>query len=66
MSDESGQRHMQAYMPTAEQIAEELAGVQSTDGFFGKEGLFVRLLTHALCCPLLAGKTDSTATLTEP
>ena len=35
-------------MPTAEQIAEELAGVQSMDDFFGKEGVFARLFGEAL------------------
>ena len=35
-------------MPTAEQIAEELAAVQSMDDFFGKEGVFARLFGEAL------------------
>jgi transposase-like protein len=48
MSDELSARDMQSYMPTAEQIAAELAGVETTDDFFGREGVFARLFGQAL------------------
>jgi len=48
MSDESTARDVQSYMPTAEQIAEALAEVKSTDDFFGREGVFARLFGQAL------------------
>ena len=48
MSDEQEQRDVRAYMPTAEQIATALAGVRSTDDFFGQEGVFSRLFSEAL------------------
>ena len=48
MSDEMKRRDIQAYMPTAEEIAEELAGVNTTDDFFGREGVFARLFGQAL------------------
>jgi putative transposase len=48
MSEELEQRDIQAYMPTAEQIAEELARVKTTGDFFGKEGVFARLFGPTL------------------
>ena len=48
MSNESKERSIQRYMPTAEQIAQELAGVESTDDFFGRAGVFARLFGKAL------------------
>lgn len=38
----------QDYMPTAEEVQEELARVQSMDDFFGKEGVFARLFSAAM------------------
>lgn len=38
----------QDYMPTAEEVQDALARVQSMDDFFGKEGVFARLFSAAM------------------
>jgi putative transposase len=38
----------QDYMPTAEEVQEELARVQSMDDFVGKEGVFAKLFAAAM------------------
>jgi len=38
----------QDYMPSAEEVQEELAKVQSMDDFFGKEGVFAKLFAETM------------------
>lgn len=38
----------QDYMPTAEEVQEELAKAQSMDDFFGKKGIFARLFSRTI------------------
>jgi putative transposase len=48
MSEKTRNKHRDDLMPSAEQIAEELATVESMDDFFGKEGVFARLFAKTM------------------
>jgi putative transposase len=48
MPEENRNKHRDDLMPSAEQIADELATVESMDDFFGKDGVFARLFAKTM------------------
>lgn len=45
---ESGREETQKHLPDAEELARELAGAQSIDDFYGKDGIFARLFSKTI------------------
>ena len=60
MSSKSNRKRAnpQDYMPSAEEVAAELAKAESMDDFFGKEGIFANLFSSTLEQMLEAELTD--------
>jgi putative transposase len=58
MSEENMDKQRDNLMPSAEQIAEELAKIKSADDFFGKDGAFARLFAKTMETMLEAELTD--------
>ena len=57
MSEKTRNKHRDDLMPSAEQIAEELATVESMDDFFGRDGVVARLFASTLKTMLQAELT---------
>jgi transposase-like protein len=47
-NEKTKQTDLRAYLPSVEQIQNELATAESLDDFFGKEGIFARLFSQTL------------------
>ena len=46
--NKQNQKEIQEYMPSAEEVAQELGKATSIDDFYGKDGIFAKLFSKTI------------------